>query len=464
MNKGSPRRRALRLGGVSRLEALLLLAIVAMAGFAAWKLSGLRAGGGKSRLSGPDASRAGAMAPAGEAALSPEEADALAEAAAEPLDDAPDAVPRGASPGALSSIPLPGATGGRPAGEGGMAAGSPPTPSNVRTALQARGASPVSSAVEEILGALAKVEAMEWGPEADRSLQALVKRLAAADPRAAMEYALGLGKRRAAESAVRSVLTQWMRDNPQEAFAWVSGQQTGRVPIDRDAISRSLAESDPNWALERVWQVEDEGLRANLLSGVCARWTRDGDPRRIMSLYEQAQTSEDRRVIAGMLAQGMGAYWPQDVVAWINTVTDAEAQRTAIDRLVSTWGYDQPREVADWLSGIADTRLRREELGRLMRTWAPYDAAGAAEWLVKQSPPSATLDPAIGSLVRTVMHENPPAAMMWAQTIQDQRERWHLMMHSGEEWMRTDPAAARQYINRTDLPPSMKERALRTNP
>ena len=70
--------------------------------------------------------------------------------------------------------------------------------------------------------------------------------------------------------------------------------------------------------------------------------------------------------------------------------------------------------------------------------------------------PAAYLDPAIVALVRASAQEVPRAAVVWAERIQDPKQRRRSMGLAGRQFWRRSPQAAAIWLEEADLPEDAK--------
>ena len=73
----------------------------------------------------------------------------------------------------------------------------------------------------------------------------------------------------------------------------------------------------------------------------------------------------------------------------------------------------------------------------------------ASTWLIDQ-PAGESRDRAIGSLAKATFDEDPGAAVAWAATIGDERQRSSTLERGVREWLEREPQQARDWINTTD--------------
>lgn len=100
-------------------------------------------------------------------------------------------------------------------------------------------------------------------------------------------------------------------------------------------------------------------------------------------------------------------------------------------------------------------------MAQVTKSWARYDPVKAADWILSLRPPAASLDPAVQSLVGTIMTSSPDVAVMWATTIADPKLRTSTIMSVARQWLKDDPRKASAYIATAPLTPAQRNSLLR---
>ncbi len=91
--------------------------------------------------------------------------------------------------------------------------------------------------------------------------------------------------------------------------------------------------------------------------------------------------------------------------------------------------------------------------------WAQVDSAGAAVWLQNLAP-GRSRDSAIAGYVGTVADSDPQKATQWVAAIVDEKTRLSVMEWIARPWLRMDEAAARAWIEQSELSQETKQELL----
>lgn len=330
-------------------------------------------------------------------------------------------------------------------------------------AVSVQGKASPAVSTNDIMRELERIATLPWTPASEQQLQSVVSKWAAADPLAALQYAQGIESRRVRSALLAGVFATWAKTDVNGAFSWMMANRESD-PTTFSAglrpVFSALAAASMDNAMRMALEISPGGDRMSALRIVVDQASRNGAAPALVSYLQSLQTPGERQNYASMLAQSWAVYDPQQAAQWAMTLNDPKLRNATMNSAVGVWAGDNPTAAAAWVLSLNDTELRSREIAQVTQSWARYDPIKAADWLLAQHPPSPTLDPAIQSLVGTVMKSNPEGAVMWAATISDPRVRNNTIVNASREWMRTDPARASSYIMNAPLTPVQKNRLL----
>lgn len=314
---------------------------------------------------------------------------------------------------------------------------------------------------QDIISGLAQVQAMPWGPEANRALQGLLKRWAEIDPRAAAEYALGLESNRAGGAAIRSIWNVWADQDAGGALDWylknLSEHPAMLTPSLRAAFMQ-LAAQDPARALATAWQLPD-AMGREALKAIVSQAALDGGLEGLRTVVLGMTPGGQRNQMIAAIIQEYSVYQPAEAVHWINMMDNADARNYAVNQLVSVWGYDRPAEAADWVSDLPDEVLRGRSAATLMRTWSATEPDEAARWL-QEFAPARVMDSAVEQFIRNTMFDDPARAMAFVERMVDPKRRRNLVLSVGRVWAGQSPEQARAYFQASTWDANIRNRFL----
>jgi len=246
----------------------------------------------------------------------------------------------------------------------------------------------------------------------------------------------------------------------------------------------------PEAALEALDSVEDAQLRDYLRTRLVAGWVRsehkEDANRYIASLPDGAQ----RDSFAGMLARELNEQGSEAVMRWAEGVpeilpsykqaafrkacaalaaSDPElAVRWAAEHgghdyaagtaeiIAGRWAEVDPQATLEWLLGLPQDEDRDRAIADSFAQWLSFERASAEAWL-KATTPAEGLDEAVRVLVRrTNQRGSPEGAIAWARQIEDPKLRDEVILAVGRAWVRREPAEARSWLARSELPKPLR--------
>ena len=316
-----------------------------------------------------------------------------------------------------------------------------------------------------VMELLQELEGMEWSMEVETKLLGAVRRWAKLDIEAASDFALCIERRGTRSAALSSVLNTWLEESPREAVAWFSRSAEKDAFLVGDLTSQfytRLAARAPLEAMESLWGLPSEGMKRSALQSVSQRLVAIGHGQELLELYDVVETAEDRNIVIDAVMQRMARYEPNQLGSWVFSLQEPDQQERALNAFVSAWSRDYPSAAAEWVvAEVAEGEARSRQIATVVGSWVQEDPIEAAEWLLGLFPASAETDAGVDRFARAVLPENPAYAAEWSFSVTDNNTRWKLMEQIAVKWKTVSPEAARQYIDRTDLPAGTKARLLK---
>ncbi len=215
------------------------------------------------------------------------------------------------------------------------------------------------------------------------------------------------------DSMMQAALKEMMGNTPEEAKAWLDSLPAGEL----QNIARTTMEytgSPRADLLQAAASIENLGTD---------RWNnaRIQDVARIMLEKDQAGT------VAEVLS------WPR-----------GEARDAALEATAKAWAAWSTPEALTWAASVPEDSRSRVISG-ILQTWAATEPAAASEYL-SALPEGAARDAPAAGFARGLAGIDPAGALQWVATIQDSPLRATTLAEIAENWLRTDPEAARRAI------------------
>lgn len=262
----------------------------------------------------------------------------------------------------------------------------------------------------------------------------------AENPREFQMMGMGMGGRGGSGASV--IASEWAKNDPQAAMAWAQSLQGRDKTQATTSVVRELASTDPEKAVSLANGLDGEAQK-DAYASIASQWgAKDFNAAEtwIKSLPADQQQAALAEAI-GSLANSD----PQAASQKIASITDEDSKRRAISDTVDAWSRQDPQAAATWLLSQGSEDVSRNAMRDLMRNWSSQDDSAAVAFISKQ-PAGETRDEAVGTYIWSNRSENPQSVMTLAESITDERARQRAVATAAEQWMRTDPEAAKEYI------------------
>ncbi len=162
------------------------------------------------------------------------------------------------------------------------------------------------------------------------------------------------------------------------------------------------------------------------------------------------------------LAAVMAVWARQSPQAAANHVLDLAvgAERTfAAGQVAAAWARVDPLAAAAWLESVSDLASQSDAVAPLVAVWSQRDPVATANWLLAHSS-GALVDRGLVELSRNLKASQPALAFVFADAIEARELRWQQLERVGRDWVLSDPVAAADGIESSDLPARIKARLL----
>jgi len=260
---------------------------------------------------------------------------------------------------------------------------------------------------------------------------------------------------------VSSAVTKWSSLEPVAAAQFLDA--IGAKGLDYTSAFNSTA---ANWATQDpaaalAWaQQHPDGYGNLALQGALNGWWQT-DPKAaeayVASLPDASGRQETTMSFANMLFRSDPAHARQ----WVSQLQSVDARKAANSAIAQSWAQDDPEAATRWAANLPQDE-RGIALGGAARFWAKEDPKGAGDFLNSLGGPMR--DEAVGFFSATLAYEDSALALNWAATISDPSMRQKSEEMIASEWLKQNPAAAKDWIQNSSLPEVEKARLLGANP
>jgi hypothetical protein len=123
------------------------------------------------------------------------------------------------------------------------------------------------------------------------------------------------------------------------------------------------------------------------------------------------------------------------------------------------WANTDAPKAAKWVEQFPEGAAQEQAFEQVVNAWAVSNAGEASQWL-QHLPENRSRDSAVIAFCSVIDGTDPAASFKWAETISDESIRNQRLQRTAESWLMESPAAARQYIARSNLPGDIKKQLL----
>ncbi len=329
----------------------------------------------------------------------------------------------------------------------------------------------------------ARLEAIIRGEdplERNRALLAFLDQLGPGEFAEALDHfqSLGLMDERGGEFAL--LLTAWAKADPTAALAYAEEKTEG--DFAKDTILTAWASRDPEAAIR--WALANhEGTDANPYLAGIIRSLGQTDPTRATQLLASMPFGDERGRSLNFFLPQLLAQGPQATRDWIDRLKDPALRNGATLRSVDRLAQIDIEGTAQWL--IANpSDAANDRLDNVYEVYAEKDYAAAFASYQAISPGNARSN-ALAGIVDTVTGQNPAAGFklldqypadvndavirqaLWnggqdlplvvnnINRLEDPASRERFYNRYLDRWLDRDPAAAKAWISKNQLPPNV---------
>ncbi len=318
---------------------------------------------------------------------------------------------------------------------------------------------------------LASGKSMRTSSELHTAMQALAR----SDLDAARQY---FDAARSTEDRMMlgSVIAREMaRVDPEGAVVWARSEGRGRSLNLLMSVISTIAESDPQRALDEALKLSDVRHSGGLVSTVISHIARD-DPAAAAAAVDQLQDREHKQMASQQLVSSWIQNDPDAAISWLMDQDD-ESKRGVLQMAVTQLAYsdvDAALRLLPQLDDKSQVSLRQQIAAQLAMTRSTAEAQAfvrqfenqpgydqlqasivsaisqtdprAAKQMADQLAPGKGRDRAYLQLVSEQAMTNPELAASWLNNISDERLQGAAIGTIAAQWGRNDPEAALQWV------------------
>lgn len=283
--------------------------------------------------------------------------------------------------------------------------------------------------------------------ESDAGVRKVVEHLLARTPEDALRWADA-----ACNPAWRGLLQQmvvqeWAEKDPEAALGWALEQESPGHRQLMDAALLGLA-TQPQLAVELGRDLlartpEAAAEFGTVLVGALVRNGQFGAAAELAAAGPDELRSEWMTLTYTNWAQKQ----PAEAAEALNAIEDPELYAALYPAVITAWAQTQPASLADYARTLPPGDSRVYAMDAALDNWSRQDPAGLANWLAAhRASPEFDAGAAI-FLARTDRADRTTAtALNWAESIDNDSQRFAALARVTWEWAQQDPMAAQRYV------------------
>ncbi|MCH2156328.1 MAG: hypothetical protein MK080_10040 [Opitutales bacterium] len=255
----------------------------------------------------------------------------------------------------------------------------------------------------------------------------------------------GRSARQFRSAFIRAAMSKWARVDPNGALDSVD-PESNAARSAYFGIFEAVAQSDLNYARELLERVPDATARSAAYFAVIeAEMVQDTvDFVEVGQLISDGLSTQAGNRFLSRVLQRDEFQSPAVASKFISSLENTDNRRFASDAIAHNLSNTNPELAANWALTL-DTDLERESALQIStQKWIDKDIGAAAEWLNQQGG-SADIDPAYVSFARRTAHEDPEAAMSWAEGITQDEQRNTTVYYVARRWLEIDQDKAQAF-------------------
>ena len=270
---------------------------------------------------------------------------------------------------------------------------------------------------------------------------------------------------------LRTVVRAWTLQDPVAVAAAVNelpGHPTkGRVEAIRTLLDSWLERSDqdpaPLFGLLTTLEVEPRGrAMERFLRGMIDTRGTEATASFVEALPEDAEAfgGSIRAELMGRLGAAMARDDVARARAWAAKHGEGRKGFGVLLHLAFYWGLSDGPSAMQWALELEPSEYKQRVIQRVFLSYQRSRREEAGDWLGAQEP-TPDLRHLFTSYLNRLTGEDPARALELALGAQDSETRNQLLRVVGRSWLRSDPEAARAWMDGADLPAEVTEGILK---
>lgn len=267
---------------------------------------------------------------------------------------------------------------------------------------------------------------------------------------------------------IDSSISNWAKQDPQAAAAWVAKNGRDNPNVDFDSAMSSIfagaAEKDPKLAFKLIGDAKLEDSSSAIQSVVETCKTPQQRDAVLAALREYATTlpeGDERSDLVRESLENMGRNISDEkfdaVSGWISSAKLSQEETAQFAAGLSYFNTKEDTGLwIDWMAGHLPEDAVRDNVDNLIGQWTQQDYLAAGRWLTA-TPEGPAKQAAVSTYAGTVAEYEPQVAVQWADTLPDGPQRRETYQTILDNWPKKDAAGAAAFGSKHGIKPGQDE-------
>lgn len=312
-------------------------------------------------------------------------------------------------------------------------------------------------AKNDLAAATSWVESLPDGEKKDAVLLAMAGATAGNEPALAAKYCtlFTTAPTQPMLEQVRAIAGTLAKDDISGAVEWARGlkAETARQAA-LSAFSEAWAQNDPKGMAAYALGLPAGEAQTEYLTAACAALAMCDFPG-TLALLQPLTDDELRRGLIEQAVRGCDLPHLDQAAKYIAAMPAGKDQEAAIQGLLSRWTPTDPEMAVNWLRSFPENNPQTEPMQLVIKAWSQAEPAAVARWLANLPVGTASAG-MVNAFLDGAVGKYPEFAGQWAKSVTDETKRKDYVLQVARQWMKTDPSAATNWIDRLDFPEEIK--------
>ncbi|MGE4651103.1 MAG: hypothetical protein AAEJ53_09470 [Myxococcota bacterium] len=282
---------------------------------------------------------------------------------------------------------------------------------------------------------------------------------AGVDPQAALAN-FPKGFARDPEVGLSTALRRWAREDPKGAMEHMTAKGA-RYPRDVSLAPfvRGWMESGDDSLWHYVEELPSGPLRLQILEVIADEMVFQRGPDATMRIAEALPDDALDRLklqFFRRVAAALALREPAKAREWAERYRGSEFGEGLMRHVVGRWAAREPAAALSWLGGLSPDKEQAEATSLAYGMWIQRNRDSAMAWMAELGV-RPSLEPAWSMYAVEVSREDPLAGIALLSDVEDSERRERELGRIVMLWMRRDEAAARAWLEESELSVEMKE-------